>query len=75
LKRSTNWKNILTGKKTATKKVVFIDEFPWISTAKSKFLMAFENFWNSYCSKRDDIVVLICGSAAAFLVQKIIKNK
>jgi hypothetical protein len=62
----------LKGKK---KKVIFIDEFPWLATPKSKFLMAFENFWNSYCTKRDDLIVVICGSAASFMVQKIIKNK
>ncbi|MBE7441233.1 MAG: AAA family ATPase [Flavobacteriales bacterium] len=61
--------------KGSNKKVVFIDEFPWIATAKSKFLMAFENFWNTYCTKRQDIIVVICGSAASYMVQKIIKNK
>ncbi|MFN5218026.1 MAG: AAA family ATPase [Sphingomonadales bacterium] len=61
--------------KSRGKKVVFIDEFPWIATPKSKFLMAFENFWNSYCTKRDDLIVVICGSAASYMVQKIIKNK
>jgi hypothetical protein len=62
----------LKGKK---KKVIFIDEFPWIATAKSKFLMAFEHFWNTYCTKRNDLTVVICGSAASYMVQKIIKNK
>jgi hypothetical protein len=64
--------DLLKGK---SKKVIFIDEFPWIATAKSKFLMAFENFWNTYCTKRDDIIVVICGSAASYMVQKIINNK
>ncbi|MFK7786631.1 MAG: ATP-binding protein [Crocinitomicaceae bacterium] len=62
----------LKGKK---KKVIFIDEFPWIATAKSKFLMAFENFWNTYCTKRNDLIVVICGSAASYMIQKIINNK
>ena len=57
------------------KKVIFFDEFPWMATAKSKFLMAFENFWNTYCTKRNDLIVVICGSAASYMVQKIIKNK
>ncbi|NOQ71593.1 MAG: AAA family ATPase [Crocinitomix sp.] len=57
------------------KKVIFIDEFPWIATQRSKFLMAFENFWNSYATKRDDLIVVICGSAASYMVQKIIKNR
>jgi len=61
--------------KSGSKKVIFIDEFPWIATPKSKFLMAFENFWNTYCTRRNDLIVVICGSAASYMVQKIIKNK
>ncbi len=57
------------------KKVIFIDEFPWMATARSKFLTAFENFWNSYCTKRNDLIVVICGSSASYMVQKIVKNK
>lgn len=61
--------------KSKKKKVIFFDEFPWLVTPRSKFLMAFENFWNSYASKRTDLVVVICGSAASYMVSKIIKNK
>ena len=67
--------NYLDTIKTKNKKVIFIDEFPWIATPKSKFLMAFENFWNQFVSRRDDLIVVICGSAASYMVQKIIKNK
>jgi len=58
-----------------SKKVVFIDEFPWFDSAKSNFLPAFENFWNAYASKRKDLIVVICGSAASYIVNKIIRNK
>ncbi len=57
------------------KKVIFIDEFPWLDTRKSNFLSAFDHFWNSYASKRDDLIVVICGSAASYMINKIIKNK
>lgn len=57
------------------KKVIFLDELPWFDTPKSKFLMAFENFWNAYCTKRNDIVCVICGSAASWMIRKILKNK
>jgi AAA+ ATPase superfamily predicted ATPase len=67
--------DLLNTKKGKSKKVVFIDEFPWIATQKSNFLTCFENFWNSYVTKRKDLVVIICGSAASYMVQKIIKNK
>lgn len=60
---------------TETKKVIFIDEFPWMATTRSKFLMWFENFWNSYCTKRTDLVIVICGSAASYMVKNIISNK
>ena len=61
--------------KSKKKKVIFIDEFPWLDTRKSNFLPAFDNFWNSYASKRDDLVVVICGSAASYMVKNIIKSK
>jgi AAA+ ATPase superfamily predicted ATPase len=56
------------------KKVVFIDEFPWMYTHKSKFIQLFSHFWNSYCSKRTDLIVVICGSAASFMVNKVMKD-
>jgi AAA+ ATPase superfamily predicted ATPase len=61
--------------KGSKKKVLFIDEFPWIDNNKSSFLKAFDNFWNSYVNKRKDLVVVICGSAASYMINKIIKNK
>lgn len=57
------------------KKVIFIDEFPWFCSQRSDFLMLFEHFWNDYCTKRTDLVVVVCGSAASFMVQKIVHNK
>jgi hypothetical protein len=55
--------------------IVFFDEFPWIDTAKSGFLPAFENFWNTWASKEKYLVVVICGSAASWMIRKIIKNR
>lgn len=60
---------------TRGKKVLFIDEFPWLDTRKSNFLPAFENFWNSYVSRREDMIVVICGSAASYMIKKIIHNR
>jgi len=57
------------------RKVVFIDEFPWLDTHKSGFLGAFDNFWNNYASKREDLVVVVCGSAASYMIKNIIRSK
>jgi uncharacterized protein len=56
------------------RKVVFIDEVPWIANGKSDFLTGFSYFWNSYAAKTN-IVVVICGSATAWMIQKIINDK
>jgi hypothetical protein len=56
------------------RKVVFIDELPWMAAGKSDFLTGFSYFWNSYAAKAN-IVVVICGSATAWMIQKIINDK
>jgi len=62
-------------RKTKKKKVIFIDEFPWVDTMRSGFLPAFENFWNTYCTTRNDLIVVICGSSASYMIKKIIRNR
>ena len=56
------------------KKIVFIDELPWLDTHKSNFLSAFEHFWNGWASNREDIILVICGSATSWIIKKIIRN-
>ena len=60
--------------KRKKKRVVFFDELPWMARHKSKFLMAFGWFWNSWAVDRN-IVVVICGSAASWMIQKIVKDR
>ena len=57
------------------RKVVFIDELPWFDNHKSKFLMAFEHFWNSWASRQQDIFLIVCGSATSWIMNKLINNK
>ena len=57
------------------RKIVFIDELPWLDTPKSNFLPAFESFWNGWCSARKDIVLIVCGSATSWMVKKVLHNK
>jgi uncharacterized protein len=64
----------IDSKKGKEKKVLFIDEFPSMYPRRSKFIQLFSHFWNSYCSKRTDLIVVVCGSAASFMVNKVIKD-
>lgn len=56
------------------KKVVFIDELPWFDTPKSNFIQALEHFWNSWASARTDILLIVCGSSASWMINKLINN-
>lgn len=58
----------------AAKKVVFLDEVPWMDTKGSKFIPALEHFWNSYASTDPAIKLVVCGSAASWMVKKIVEN-
>jgi predicted AAA+ superfamily ATPase len=57
------------------KKVIFLDEIPWLDTAQSDFAPALEHFWNSWASERNDMVLIVCGSAAGWMINKLINNK
>lgn len=56
------------------KKVVFIDELPWLDTDGADFIQALEHFWNSWASARDDIILIVCGSAASWMINNLINN-
>ena len=59
----------------APKKVVFIDEMPWMDTPKSGFVSALENFWNGWASARKDVLLIVCGSATSWIIKKILRNR
>ena len=58
-----------------SRKTVFIDEMPWMDTPKSDFLMALEAFWNEWASARTDVLLIVCGSAAAWMVKNLFRNR
>ena len=62
-------------KSTSPKKIVFIDEMPWMDTPRSSFVPALEYFWNSWASARKDILLIVCGSATSWIIDKIIRSR
>lgn len=57
------------------RKIIFLDELPWMDAPNSKFIPAFEHFWNGWASARKDILLIICGSATSWIINKIFRNK
>jgi AAA+ ATPase superfamily predicted ATPase len=60
---------------TDKKCIIFIDEIPWLATKKSDFLYSLDHAWNRYFSRMNNIILIICGSAASWIINNIINDK
>ncbi len=56
------------------KKVIFIDELPWMDTPKSNFVHSLDHFWNAWASTRKDLILVICGSATSWIIDNVVMN-
>ena len=65
---------LLEDKDDGSRQVVFIDELPWMDTPRSGFLSAFEHFWNGWGSGRNNLMLIVCGSAASWIENNLINN-
>ncbi|WP_452219661.1 AAA family ATPase [Lacinutrix salivirga] len=59
---------------SSTKPVVFLDELPWIATKRSGFMEALAHWWNNWASQQN-IIVVVCGSAASWMLQHVVNAK
>ena len=69
-----NLRHFLENSKTKKRRVVFIDELPFMDTPRSNMITALEHFWNDWASTQNDIVLIVCGSATSWITKKIIRN-
>jgi uncharacterized protein len=77
----SSWYEVFSGLATALskiqgdhKKVIFLDELPWMDTQGSDFLLGLEYFWNSWASDRKDIFFIVCGSSTSWIINKLFGN-
>ena len=57
-----------------SRQLIFLDELPWLDTPRSGFMTAFEGFWNTWGCHRDNLMVVVCGSANSWILDKLINN-
>lgn len=57
-----------------SKQVIFIDELPWIATARSGFLKLLAHLWNDYLSKEKHFTLVVCGSASSWITRRIMND-
>ena len=64
----------LENKTPSGKIVLFLDELSWFDTPASDFVMGLEHFWNSWATNRKDVLLIVCGSAASWMVNTLIND-
>ena len=65
---------LLESKGKETRQVVFLDEVPWMDTHRSGFITALEHFWNGWGAGRDNLMLIVCGSATSWINDNLINN-
>jgi len=82
LENPKNWMSALEQLNTAiesvgnTKKIVlFLDEFPWMANRKKNLLQALDHYWNRHWSQKNNLKLIICGSAASWIIDNILNSK
>lgn len=54
--------------------VVFLDELTWMDTQKSRFVKAFEYFWNSWGAMNSRLKLIVCGSATTWMRENVLSD-
>ena len=57
-----------------SRQVVFLDELPWLDTPRSHFKSALEGFWNNWGCHRNNLMLIVCGSASSWILDNLINN-
>jgi AAA+ ATPase superfamily predicted ATPase len=57
------------------KVIIFIDELPWFASKRSGFLPALDHLWNRYLSRLPNVILIVCGSATAWILKKIVNDR
>lgn len=68
-------KNVVEKLDPSKKFILFLDELPWLASPKSGFLSALDYAWNHNLSRFPNFLLIVCGSAASWIIRKIIKDK
>ncbi|MBB71241.1 MAG: AAA family ATPase [Legionellales bacterium] len=82
LQHEKNWRDVferindaIENQTSVERIVMFFDELPWMATPRSKLLETLDYYWNQYWSRNPKIKLIICGSSASWIINKIINSK
>lgn len=55
--------------------ILFFDELSWLATPRGDFLETLDHYWNTEWKNINNLKLIVCGSAAAWILEKIIQDK
>lgn len=59
-----------------TKKItLFLDELPWLCTKRSRLIQSLDYYWNAHWSKQTNLTLIVCGSAASWMLDNLVHAK
>ena len=68
-------RELIESKNANERVIAFIDEMPWMDTPRAGFMSALEHFWNDYGSGKHNLLLIACGSATTWMLDKLIHNQ
>lgn len=82
LQQPKNWREAFELLTTEIKKgaknkkiIVFLDELPWLASPKSELLQNLDYFWNTQWNQIQNFKLIVCGSAASWILNNLINAK
>ncbi|MBN1671032.1 MAG: ATP-binding protein [Kiritimatiellae bacterium] len=55
--------------------LVFLDELPWLGGRRSGLIQALDYEWNKHWSQMPNVKLIVCGSAASWMLNKLVHAK
>lgn len=82
LRTPASWKEAFTllnneiEKDHGSKKfILFLDELPWLASKRSNLLQVIDHYWNAYWCRNPNFILIVCGSAASWMLDRLINAK
>ncbi|MDO4805195.1 MAG: ATP-binding protein [Lachnospiraceae bacterium] len=57
------------------RRIIFLDELPWLDSARSEFKTALDLFWNGWASTQADLCLIVCGSATSWIIDNLLFSR
>jgi AAA+ ATPase superfamily predicted ATPase len=61
-------------KQNPEKKIIILDEFQWMANQQSFLVSLIKFYWDNYW-KNQNVMLILCGSVAHYMVKKVIQSK